>query len=113
MNVSIRSEMCQPVAVVVLTHDYFTNTFMARNISQHRRVATDAVKIRVTYSRKLELDEDFAFSWSWHWAIALDPHLCGDRITPGCDNSSDLNPGDWRDRHIAGSMRDHVFEIVR
>lgn len=102
VNVSIRSELCQPVAVIVLTLDYFPNTFMARNISQHRRVATDAVKIRVAYSRKLELDEDFAFSWSWHRAIALDPHLCGDRSTRGCDNGSDLNRRDWRDRHIAG-----------
>ena len=114
INVSLRSELRQPVAAVVLTFDYFPNTFMARNISQHRRVATDAVKIRVTYSRKLELDEDFAFSWSWHRAIALDPHFCGDMSTRGCDNSSDLNRGDWTDRHIAGSMniRDHVLERV-
>lgn len=103
----------QPDTAIVLTFDYSPNAFMARNISQHRRVATDAVKIRVTYPRKLKLDEDFAFPWGWHRAIALDPHLCGDRITRGGDNSSDLNPGDWRDRHIAGSMRDHVFEIVR
>ena len=104
----------KPEAAIALTFDYFPNTFMTRNISQHRRVTADAVKIRVTYSRILELDEDFAFSWSWHGAIALDPHLCGDRSTWGCDNSSDLNWGDWGDRHLAGSMniRDHVLEKV-
>lgn len=81
---------------------------MTRDISQHGRVATDAVKIRVTYPRKLELDEDLAFSWSWHQAIALDPHLDGIRST-GCDNSSDLNQRDWGEGHVPGSMdiRDH------
>lgn len=87
-------------AAIALTFDYFPNTFMTRDISQHRCVAADAVKIRVTYPRKFKLDEDFAFSWSWHWAVALDPHLCGDRSTCGSDNSSDLNWRDWRERHV-------------
>lgn len=112
-NISIRSDLWSET-VIVLTLDYSPNAFMARNISQHRRVTADAVKIRVTYPRILELDEDFAFSRSWHRAIALDPHLCGDRSTCGWDNSSDLNWGDWGDRHLAASMnlRDRVLEKV-